>query len=149
VVRGVFRTTNNGSKWNKVNAGLTDTIVYALAVSGSHLFAGTATGVWKRPFREITDVRAEQWIAQQFMLRQNYPNPFNPNSDIRYLISEISNVRFLVFDILGREVAVLVNERKDPGDYTVRFEATGLASGVYLYRLTAGSYAKTRGQMAL
>jgi chitinase len=72
-------------------------------------------------------------------LEQNYPNPFNPNADIRYQIAEFGMVRLAVYDIMGREVAILVNEAKAPGAYQVRFDAAGLASGVYMYRLSAGS----------
>ena len=82
-------------------------------------------------------------------LMQNYPNPGNPNSDIRYLISEFGNVRLAVYDMLGREVALLVNEMKPAGAYEVRFDASGLASGVYLYRLTAGSFVETRKMIVL
>jgi hypothetical protein len=77
-------------------------------------------------------------------LSQNYPNPFNPNSDIRYQVSESRSVRLSVFDMLGREVAVLVDEVKSPGTYTVRFDGSGFASGVYYYRLTAGGSVETR-----
>jgi hypothetical protein len=72
-------------------------------------------------------------------LEQNYPNPFNPSSDIQYQISDIRVVRIAVYDILGREVAVLVNEAKMPGTYQVRFDAAGLASGVYFCRMEARS----------
>ena len=83
----------------------------------------------------------------QFLLEGNYPNPFNPNSDIRYHLPALSNserqagisefriVRLSVFDLLGREVAVLVNEMKAPGKYEVKFDGSNLASGVYLCRL--------------
>jgi gluconolactonase len=77
-------------------------------------------------------------------LHVNYPNPFNPNSDIRYQISDSRDVRLSVHDLLGREVAVLVNERKSPGSYTVTFYASTLASGVYLYSLAAGQYTETK-----
>jgi hypothetical protein len=79
--------------------------------------------------------RDEELVGEGFQLFQNYPNPFNPISDIRYQISDISYVRLTVYDLLGREVAVLVNERKAPGIYEVRFDGSGLASGVYLYRM--------------
>jgi hypothetical protein len=69
-------------------------------------------------------------------LFQNYPNPFNPSADIRYQISEFGIVKLAVHDILGREVAVLVNEPKMPGAYQVRFDASGLASGVYFCRMS-------------
>jgi hypothetical protein len=83
-------------------------------------------------------------LPLEFSLLQNYPNPFNPNSDIRYQIAEFRMVRLAVYDLLGREVAVLVNEKKAPGTYQVRFDATGLPSGVYFYRMQAGSYTETK-----
>jgi len=85
-----------------------------------------------------------QEFPQHLMLAQNYPNPFNPTTEIAYQISGVSDVKLAVYDILGREVAVLVNENKAPGMYTVQFNGSGLASGVYLYRLTAGSFVETR-----
>jgi hypothetical protein len=72
-----------------------------------------------------------------FALSQNYPNPFNPTTEISYQVPEARSVTLKVFDILGREVATLVDERKSEGSYVVRFNGSGLASGVYLYRLTA------------
>jgi hypothetical protein len=76
-------------------------------------------------------------------LFQNYPNPFNPTTVVSYQLPAASLVRLVVYDLLGQEVAVLVNERKDPGNYQVKFDATGLASGVYLYGLTAGESVQT------
>jgi hypothetical protein len=83
-------------------------------------------------------------IPAAFALAQNYPNPFNPSSVIRYQVSETRNVRLSVYDVLGREVALLVNESKPPGVYSVTFSSVGLASGVYFYRLQAGSFTETR-----
>jgi hypothetical protein len=103
----------------------------------------------------------------QFALLQNYPNPFNPTTRIQYTVRGVrsgpsgrdsrsagggpeaqglgvSNIRLVVYDVLGREVAVLVNERKLPGTYEARFDGSGLASGVYIYRLTAGTYVESR-----
>jgi hypothetical protein len=79
-----------------------------------------------------------------FRLDQNYPNPFNPTTEIGYSISGASNVKLAVYDLFGREVAVLVNGRKEPGQYRARFDATGLSSGVYLYRLEAGGQQLTK-----
>jgi hypothetical protein len=78
-----------------------------------------------------------------FELSQNYPNPFNPTTVVRYELPAASDVKLVVYDLLGREVAVLVNEKKAPGSYDVKFDAAGLASGVYLYRLTAGNFVQT------
>ena len=95
------------------------------------------------------DVPLEEGLPTKFVLGQNYPNPFNPNSDIRYQISELGIVKLSVYDLLGREVAVLVNERKMPGTYTAKFEANGLASGVYFYRLQSENSVQTRKMMLM
>ncbi len=101
---------------------------------------------------QLTDApKAVAAMPAEFRLEQNYPNPFNPSTNIAYTVggirhqvSGISNVRLSVYDILGREVAVLVNENKMPGAYKVRFDASGLSSGVYFYRLEAGTFVQTR-----
>jgi hypothetical protein len=79
-----------------------------------------------------------------FALYQNYPNPFNPTTGLRYQVAGVSEVELVVYDLLGKEVAVLVNERKSPGTYETRFDGSGLSSGVYIYRLVAGKYVETR-----
>ena len=86
-------------------------------------------------------------LPQGFALAQNYPNPFNPTTAISYQLSAVSVVRLVVYDLLGCEVAVLVIERKAPGSYNVQFNGTGLASGVYFYRLMSGSFVQTRKMM--
>jgi hypothetical protein len=88
-------------------------------------------------------------LPTQATLLQNYPNPFNPTTGIRYQVSGVSDVKLAVYDILGRQVAALVNERKAPGSYEAKFDATGLASGAYLYRLTAGDIILTRSMLLL
>ncbi len=75
---------------------------------------------------------------------QNYPNPFNPSTTIAYALPKSSDVRLSVCDMLGREASVLVNERKDAGVHEVKLHASGLASGVYVYRLQAGEFVQTR-----
>jgi hypothetical protein len=79
-----------------------------------------------------------------FALGQNFPNPFNPTTVIRYQLPAASHVELKVYDILGREVTTLVNEQKPAGYYTVQFNAAGLASGVYFYRMKAGDFVETR-----
>jgi glucose/arabinose dehydrogenase len=91
-----------------------------------------------------SDVRAGYGVSAAFELEQNYPNPFNPTTVIRYQVPVVGGVRLSVYDMLGREVAVLVNEWKAPGRYEITFDATGLSSGVYVYRLTAGQYIQSR-----
>ena len=87
-------------------------------------------------------VRNEKTAEPDFQLYQNYPNPFNPVTTISFSIPYRSRVSLSVYDILGKEVASLVNDEKDPGTYNVRFSGNNLASGVYVYRLesTSGKY---------
>jgi len=79
-----------------------------------------------------------------FELSQNYPNPFNPSTTIQYSIKERSSVELVLYDILGRQVVVLVNEEQDAGYYKIKFNAGRLASGIYLYRLRAGDFVETK-----
>jgi acetyl esterase/lipase len=85
----------------------------------------------------------------KFTLSQNYPNPFNPTTTIKYELPKSSVVRLSVYDILGREVAVLVNESRNAGGYEVKFDASGLSSGVYCYRLQAGNFVQTKKLLLL
>ena len=86
---------------------------------------------------------------KEFKLEQNYPNPFNPTTRIRYQVSSLSEVSLKVYGILGSEVVTLVNEEQQPGYYEVQFKASNLASGVYIYRLQAGSFISTKKMMLL
>jgi hypothetical protein len=83
-------------------------------------------------------------IANSFRLEQNYPNPFNSSTVVGMRVSGLGMVTLKVYDVLGREVATLVDARMAPGSYTMQFNANGLASGLYLYRLTANNFAQTR-----
>jgi hypothetical protein len=97
-------------------------------------------------FYDITvDLQSEtNAIALDFVLEQNYPNPFNPSTTIRYQIPEMSKVNLTLFNLLGEEVAILVNEEKSAGNYSVEFKAANLPSGTYFYRIQAGSFVETK-----
>jgi hypothetical protein len=79
-----------------------------------------------------------------FLLDQNFPNPFNPTTTIRYQIPAAERVRLVLYDLLGREIAVLVDGNQSEGPKSVTFDATNLPSGVYFYRLQAGKFVETR-----
>ena len=79
----------------------------------------------------------------RFGLDQNYPNPFNPSTVIGFRIPDVSRVRLIVFDVLGQEIMTLVDRQMPAGEHRVTFDATGLPSGVYYYRLTAGAFMET------
>jgi hypothetical protein len=83
-------------------------------------------------------------VPKVFALDQNYPNPFNPTTVVSFQLPMASEVRLVVYDLLGREVAVVANERRTAGSHEVRFDGSGLSTGVYFYRLTAGKYTETR-----
>jgi hypothetical protein len=87
---------------------------------------------------------SDESLPRAFALEQNYPNPFNPTTAVRYQLPVAGWVRLIVYDVLGREVLVLMDERKEPGTYTATWDATGMASGVYIYRLRAGEYSESR-----
>ena len=140
---GVFLSTNNGASWKAIDSGLTGASVYAIAICDGNLFLGTdGGGVYRRwPGNIFTGINTS-WVepVAVFKLRQNYPNPFNPSTTIKYELPRASQVSLKVYDILGREVSVLVNEKKDAGAYEVKFNGSNLASGMYFYRLRAGDY---------
>jgi len=96
-------------------------------------------------YSNIIEVNAG--VPKTFALEQNYPNPFNPSTAISYQLPVASNVSLKVFDMLGKEVATLVNARQEAGAYTVNFNANNLSSGVYFYRLQAGNFVQTRKMM--
>lgn len=102
--------------------------------------------VWLRGYLQSYALPAEPGaeVPQAFRLLGNYPNPFNPTTRIRYELAEPAEVTLKVFDLLGRQVQTLVSAYQVPGEYTVTFDARDLSSGVYLYRLEAGSFVQTR-----
>jgi len=96
------------------------------------------------------NVKSEELvIPNEFVMNQNYPNPFNPNTTIDYQIPELSFVTLKVYDVLGNEVATLVNGEKPIGNYEVNFNAIGLPSGIYFYKLNAGDFVETKKMILL
>jgi hypothetical protein len=149
---GVFLSTNNGTSWTAASTGFTNTDVYALAVSGTNIFAGTyGGGIWRRPLSEmITSVeRLSTDLAMHFSLNQNYPNPFNPATTISFSLPSKSFVSLKVFDALGREVLLLFANELPGGTYARQWNAAGLPSGMYFYRLQAGSFTETKKLLLL
>jgi hypothetical protein len=108
-------------------------------------------------YSNVIEIEVE--LPQQFALYQNYPNPFNPSTKIKYAIPNPDNplhgatrgglVTLKVYDILGNEVATLVNEEKQPGIYEIEFDASDLTSGIYFYRLKSDSFVQTRKMMLI
>ena len=127
--------------------------------SYSFIDEDVTTGTYKYRLKQIdfdgsfefsNEIEVEvDFTPKEFVLYQNYPNPFNPNTVISYQLPVTSNVTVKVYDVLGNEVATLVNEEKQPGVYEVVFDASSLASGIYLYKLLAGSFVQTKKMILL
>lgn len=107
--------------------------------------ANYVKGIYNGNFQSVLSVKnVSAEVPEKFSLSQNYPNPFNPNTIINYKLTNYNFVSLKVFDILGTEVATLVNEKQSPGTYQVEFDGSSLTSGVYFYRLVAGEFTDTK-----
>lgn len=158
----ILKTTDAGTTWSPQQSGTTVKLNkvyfadvqtgYAVGVNGTLL--RTTTGG-----EPITGVEDRDGIIRDFTLQQNYPNPFNPITTIRFTVPPTGRpllggargglVSLKVYDISGKEIATLLNGEKPAGEYEIEFDASHLPSGVYLYRLTAGSFSQSRKMILL
>jgi hypothetical protein len=90
----------------------------------------------------ITPISSE--IPKTFILKQNYPNPFNPSTNIVVAVPKKSSVKLVVFDMLGRQVEILVNEELSPGSYKINWDASKYSSGIYFYKMVTGDFTDTK-----
>ncbi len=125
----------DGSQWVMLN----DWLRFNDSFGRYYSFNGSEINVY---YSTITDVEETELNVSDYSLSQNYPNPFNPSTTIKYSISSsvksgLSNVSLKIYDVLGREVATLVNKEQSAGNYEVQFDASGLTSGIYFYKLQA------------
>lgn len=157
---GVYRTTNRGATWTEFNNGLvlnTYTIRAldfravpgdsTLLCGSAHPTVVTGQGVFEYTFPLLQGPGVN--LPVSYELEQNYPNPFNPVTTIRFAIPENNFVTLKVYDINGKEISTLVNGEKNFGNHTVEFNASGMASGVYFFKLTAGSFIDTKKMMLI
>jgi len=146
----IFHSTDGGETWEPVPSGTTNTL---LGVDFTDVETGWISGEGGTILRFVADENetgtafeedpgAE--VAASFVLEANYPNPFNPQTTIRFALPEAAHVRLEVFDVLGRRVETLVDEARTAGSYRVVWQAGTAPSGVYFYRLKAGSHVETR-----
>ena len=128
---------------------------------GNPIFTGVAPDIGIQEYYSSTNVSSEKGNdVDKFSLYQNYPNPFNPTTTIKYSIPCLSgqanvgmrhvlSVQLRIYDVLGREVATLVNQNQTPGNYEVKFDASNLTSGIYLYKLRIGNFVDTKKMILL
>ena len=147
---GIKRSTDNAMTWvTTPTPGVTNLthfdfyqlgmVVYGYAVSSNGDVIKIADTL-----NVLTGVNGNLSIPESFSMSQNYPNPFNPATNIKYSIPQNTFVRIAIFDVLGREVSAPVNEFKQAGNYEVNFNASDLCSGIYYYKINAGSFTDTK-----
>jgi photosystem II stability/assembly factor-like uncharacterized protein len=139
----IFQSTNDGSTWTDISSGLPyDRILYLNQNPGGYLLAGTSeNGIYISS--QSTGVSVDNKL-EFFSLSQNYPNPFNPKTIINYEIPEQCIVQLKIYDLLGQEINTLINEEQLTGKYEIEFDGGNLPSGVYFYRMQAGSFSQTK-----
>ena len=149
---------NNGETWEDIRYNLINMNYYKFntaEIINNFIFVGTTSiGLWKFDLDQINSVDTKINFWDAFNLFQNYPNPFNPVTKIKYSIpedvrGEKQEVILKIYDVLGREVATLVNEEQPAGEYEVEFDGSALTSGIYFYQLKAGEYSETRKMVLL
>ncbi|MGE5436219.1 MAG: YCF48-related protein, partial [Syntrophothermus sp.] len=145
----IIKSTDQGNSWISLRGD--DAINYYTS-----FFIGKNLG-WKANSHgeifkytdEVTTSTKNENLISHYSLSQNYPNPFNPNTTIRYSIPKQNFVSLKIYDVLGNEVAQIVNEEKPAGKYEVSFNASGLSSGVYFYRINSGEFSQVKKLLLL
>jgi hypothetical protein len=152
-----YRTSNNATSWSAQTVfPISGTLNHISFVDSTAGWAVTSNGEILRYPTTTTSVQRSEETPGEFSLEQNFPNPFNPTTEINFQMpnvgsqrSDANRVTLKVYDLLGREVRTLVDENLPPGSYSTVFNASGLASGVYIYRLRAGSFVQQRRMLLL
>lgn len=140
----ILASTNSGGSLQETPWGVNNTWLNGATttLSNAYLVGSNGTIVTTTMPIGINPISSE--IPKEFSLSQNYPNPFNPTTNINFAVTKTGNVTIKVFDITGREVATLVNEKLNAGTYTVDFNASNLTSGTYFYKMTADNFSQTK-----
>lgn len=145
---GILYTSDGGITWDPQKTGTVNTLYGVSKIGSRWLVVGENGTVLRSSFGEV-GVRDKNELPTAFSLQQNYPNPFNPGTKIIYSIPQASFVTLKIYDILGNEVATLVNEEKSLGNYEAEFNAANLSAGIYFYKLQAGDFVQTKKMILL
>jgi len=153
-----YYTSNGGTNWTNLNLlSSIDDIYGSYLTTDGKLHAVTLLNSCIFKNSNIFSVginNKNQEIPVKFLLEQNYPNPFNPTTKIKFEIKkefriQESEVKLVIYDILGKEIQTLVNESLNPGSYEITFDASNLSSGIYFYKLTSGNFSDSRKMLFL
>jgi hypothetical protein len=141
-----YVSKDGGNNWIDISDGLHH-YIKCFSNHNGKLFAtqwDTDSSIVQYNSEFVTSIISEKKIIHNFALYQNYPNPFNPETKITYQIAKQGDVRLEVYNTLGQKIQTLVNRKQPTGQYSVNFNATGLASGIYYYVLFVDSDKQTR-----
>jgi hypothetical protein len=142
---GFVFSSDYGSTWNTSNLNSFSNLSCLSIDPNGFLFIGGLDGIQKSKISTLTGIqKLSAEIPIVYSLAQNYPNPFNPMTTISFSLPSKSFVSLKVFDVIGREVAMLMSQEKPAGTYNVTFDASKLPSGVYFYRLTIGDFTQVK-----
>lgn len=146
VANGVYVSADNGNTWTAVGLGGYNVSSLVVDPNSSNVYAGTKAGQMFKIYgnQNTTGVDDISGLPTEFNLSQNYPNPFNPTTTIEFSIKEAGNYSLKVYDMLGQEVATLINNSINAGTYKVAFDASKLSSGIYIYRLSGNNINLTK-----
>jgi hypothetical protein len=148
----IFKSTNGGDTWTSFNGTTSRNLNAVYFYNENRGFAVGDSGIilYTKNGGGVTSAGQErEALLKDFSLEQNYPNPFNPVTTINYQLAMNSFVTVTVFDLLGRKVATLANQERSAGNYSVQWDASTLSSGMYLYRISAGSFTQTKKMMLI
>lgn len=149
---GINLSTNNGITWSQINQGFSFIpTVRAFLIINNYIFAGIDDhSVWRRSLSEIIGIKnVPSEIPSSYKLEQNYPNPFNPSTSIKFALPKNEFVNLKIFDMLGRKVSTLVNEKLSAGTYQVEWNASEFNSGVYFYRIGTEDFTETKSMILM
>lgn len=143
----ILRSTDNGVTWGLLTSGIGTSMYTVSVINRDTVFMTGANGIILRSYNGsvLTSVTGnENNTPEKFMLAQNFPNPFNPTTDVEFRVANFGFVTLKVYNSQGKEIRALINENLNAGSYSIKFDGSGLQSGVYFYKLEAGEFSETR-----
>ena len=145
----ISMTSNSGLNWS--NQHIANSKINSIATFNKDIWVAGDNGIILKGSQMVPiGIRnTNAIIPDYFSLSQNYPNPFNPTTNIKYQITQNKLVTLKIFDILGKEIATLINEKQSPGTYEVNWDASAFPSGVYFYKLTTGDFTETKKMLLI
>jgi len=149
-IPSLAKSSNGGNNWiitNITNVGNVNKVFFINQTTG---WASCDNGlIYKTTDGGLTNIVLENTIPSQYELHQNYPNPFNPTTNVKFSIVNAGDVKIVMYDVMGREVQTLVNDRLQPGTYETAFDGASLPGGVYFYRMVTNGFSETRKMLLI